>query len=91
MPPEADAHLYLVLTETLEEVDGPKSDGQRVSGAMRVLQALDAHGTHFDLPGWELVRLSGRPPPSRRVDDEVGPHLRSGGLLCLLQRDRLCR
>ncbi len=55
LPPEADAQLHLVLADIFEGIDGLKSDNARVSGAMRVLQALDAYGAHFDHPGWEPV------------------------------------
>jgi hypothetical protein len=55
LPSEADAQLHIVLAEIFEGIDGLKSDKGRVSSAMRVLQALNAYGTHFDHAGWEPI------------------------------------
>lgn len=52
LPPDADAQLHVVLAGILEGIDGLKSDGARVPGAVKVLRALVAYGSYFDHPGW---------------------------------------
>ena len=53
LPEDADAQLHLVLAEIIEGAGQMKGDGDRRQGAVRIVQALDAYGAHFDHPGWK--------------------------------------
>ncbi len=56
LPPAADEQLHLVLAEVMNGAEAMKAGPDRRSGAVRVVQALDAYGKHFDHPGWTGVR-----------------------------------
>ncbi|MFO1152729.1 MAG: hypothetical protein U1E42_03540 [Rhodospirillales bacterium] len=49
---EADAQLHVLLVEIVEGADAMRSGPDRVGGAMRVIQAIEAYGRHFDHPDW---------------------------------------
>lgn len=52
LSPEADAQLHLVLGQVVEGSDLMKAGPDRMSGAVKIVQALDAYGRHFDHSGW---------------------------------------
>lgn len=52
LPPEADAQLHLVLAQMMDGADAMKSGPDRTTGAVKIVQALDAYGRHFDHPAW---------------------------------------
>ncbi len=52
LPEAADAQLHLVLAEVMGGVDAMKAGPDRTAGAVKIVQALDAYGRHFDHPGW---------------------------------------
>lgn len=52
LPEEADAQLHVVLAEIVEGTDAMRSESDRLGGAMRVIQATEAYGRHFDHPDW---------------------------------------
>jgi hypothetical protein len=52
LPEEADAQLHAVLVEIVEGADAMRSGPDRVGGAMRVIQAIEAYGRYFDHPDW---------------------------------------
>lgn len=52
LTPETDAQLHLVLGEVMTGADTMKSGPDRMAGAVKVVQALDAYGRHFAHPGW---------------------------------------
>ena len=56
LPEEADAQLHVVLAEIVEGADAMRSGSDRLGGAMRVIQALEAYGQHFDHPDWGKSR-----------------------------------
>lgn len=56
LPEEADAELHVVLVEVVEGVDAMKSGSDRLGGSMRVIQAIEAYGRHFDHPAWAESR-----------------------------------
>ena len=49
---EADAQLHIVLVEIVEGADAMRSGLDRLDGAMRVIQAVEAYGRYFDHPDW---------------------------------------
>lgn len=56
LAPEADAMLHLVIAELLAGADAMEGKATGVTpraGAIRVTQALDDYGRHFDHPGWQ--------------------------------------
>lgn len=52
LPEEADAQLHLVLMAIVEGTEAMRSGSDRLGGAMRVIQAIEAYGRHFDHPNW---------------------------------------
>ena len=51
LPEDADAQLHVVLAEILEGIEWMRG-AERQAGAVKVVQALDAYGKHFDHAGW---------------------------------------
>ena len=52
LPEEADAQLHVVLMEIVDGTEAMRSGFDRPDGAMRVIQAIEAYGRHFDHPDW---------------------------------------
>jgi hypothetical protein len=52
LPEEADAQLHIVLVDIVEGADAIRSGPDRLAGAMRIIQAIEAYGLHFDHPDW---------------------------------------
>lgn len=52
LPEEADAQLHVVLVQVVEGAEAMRSVPDRVGGAMRVIQAIEAYGRYFDHPDW---------------------------------------
>ncbi|MEO5333827.1 MAG: hypothetical protein H7839_17580 [Magnetococcus sp. YQC-5] len=53
LSPEADAQLHGVLAEVVAGTDAMESETSQLSGAVKIIQALNAYGRHFDHPGWK--------------------------------------
>ncbi len=53
LPDAADAQLHIVLAQLLEGVEGMKGGEHRQDGAVKVVDALDAYGKHFDHADWK--------------------------------------
>jgi hypothetical protein len=56
LPPEADAHLHLVIADVVAGADalkGAKDGKAGRAGLIKVDGALKAYGKHFDHPGWK--------------------------------------
>jgi hypothetical protein len=56
LAPEADAVLHVVIAELLagaDAMEGKPRGANPQSGAIKVIQALDDYGSHFDHPGWQ--------------------------------------
>lgn len=56
LPEEADAQLHVVVVEIIEGNEAMRSGADRLGGAMRIIQALEAYGRYFDHPGWGSAR-----------------------------------
>ena len=52
LPEEADAQLHIVLVDIVEGTEAMRSGPDRLGGAMRIIQAIEAYGLHFDHPDW---------------------------------------
>jgi hypothetical protein len=52
LPEEADAQLHVVLMEIADGTEAMRSGSNSLGGAMRVIQAIEAYGQHFDDPDW---------------------------------------
>lgn len=60
LDPKADAQLHLVIGDIMTGAaiaEGKQPDQQRASGVVKVAQALNAYGKHFDHGGWQAIRL----------------------------------
>lgn len=58
LEPRADAMLHLVIADLLAGAEAmeARDDHARHQGAVRVLQALQAYGKHFQHPGWRAAK-----------------------------------
>jgi hypothetical protein len=56
LPEEADAQLHVVLMQIVDGTEAMMSGSDRLGGGMRVIQAIEAYGRHFDHPDWGKSR-----------------------------------
>lgn len=56
LPEEADHQLHVVLEQILDGIAGMKADTGRAKGAVRIVQALELYGAHFDHAGWQPLK-----------------------------------
>ncbi len=56
LAPEVDAQFHLVLAELYAGTAAMKQDGNRMSGVVKVIGALETYGEYFDHPGWKPVQ-----------------------------------
>jgi len=52
LSPEVDEQLHVVLEQVIEGIDGMQAGAHPRSGAVKIVQALNAYGKHFEHPGW---------------------------------------
>lgn len=55
-PEAADHQLHVVLEQILDGIAIMKADKGRDQGAVKIVQALDQYGTHFDHAGWKPLK-----------------------------------
>ncbi len=55
LPADADAQLHLVLAQITAGTDRMKKDGDRMQGAVKVIQGLESYGKFFDHPDWKPI------------------------------------
>lgn len=53
LSPEVDEQLHMVLGQVLEGVAAMEGGDDQRAGAVRIMQALNAYGEHFEHPGWQ--------------------------------------
>ena len=53
LPEEADHQLHIVLEQILDGIAAMKADKGRAAGAIKIVQALELYGTHFNHTGWK--------------------------------------
>lgn len=56
LPEAADHQLHVVLEQILDGIAIMKADKGRDQGAVKIVQALDQYGTHFDHAGWKPLK-----------------------------------
>jgi hypothetical protein len=60
LDPKADAQLHLIVADIMEGVEaaqGKQGEKQRAGGVVKVAQAANAYGKHFDHTGWQAIKL----------------------------------
>tara|TARA_R110002050_G_scaffold260658_2_gene400291 strand:- start:11113 stop:11586 length:474 start_codon:yes stop_codon:yes gene_type:complete len=53
LEPEVDEQLHSVLGQVIEGAFDMEEGSDRRAGAVRIVQALNAYGEHFEHPGWQ--------------------------------------
>lgn len=54
LEPEVDAQFHVVLSQVMDGISALDA-GQVETGAVTIVQALNAYGDHFDHPGWQNI------------------------------------
>lgn len=61
LDPKADAQLHLIVADIMEGVEaaqGKQGEKKRAAGVVKVAQAANAYGKHFDHTGWQAIKLA---------------------------------
>ena len=53
LPEEADIQLHLALAQVMDGINAMKEEVGQEQGAIIIVQALNAYGSHFDHPEWK--------------------------------------
>lgn len=56
LPEEADHQLHIVLEQILDGIAVMRADKGRAEGAVKIVQALELYGTHFNHTGWKPLK-----------------------------------
>jgi hypothetical protein len=56
LPEEADHQLHVVLEQILDGIAVMKADKGRADGAVKIVQALELYGSHFNHAGWKPLK-----------------------------------
>ncbi|MEI2804614.1 hypothetical protein [Albidovulum sp.] len=54
LAPEVDEQFHIILGEVMTGVSALQ-EGEVESGAVTIVQALNAYGEHFEHPGWQMI------------------------------------
>jgi len=60
LDPKADAQLHLIVADIMNGVEaaqGKQGEKKRAAGVVKVAQAANAYGKHFDHTGWQAIKL----------------------------------
>ena len=60
LDPKADAQLHIVIGDIMSGVEaaqGKPTDAERASGVVKIAQAINTYGKHFDHAGWQAINL----------------------------------
>lgn len=60
LDPKADAQLHIVIGDIMSGVEaaqGKPNDMKRASGVVKIAQAVNTYGKHFDHAGWQAINL----------------------------------
>lgn len=60
LDPKADEQLHIVIADIMsgtEMAEGKQGEQARASGVVKIAQALNAYGKHFEHAGWKAVAL----------------------------------
>ena len=55
LAPEVDEQFHLVLGQVLEGISELESGDAPRDGAVKIVEALNAYGEHFEHPGWQMI------------------------------------
>lgn len=55
LAPEVDEQFHVVLAEVMDGISELEGEAEPHRGAVRIAQALNAYGAHFDHPGWQSL------------------------------------
>mgnify|MGYP000267597559 CR=1 FL=1 len=53
LKPEVDAQFHIVLAEVMDGISELEGETEPHRGAIKIAQALNAYGTHFEHPNWQ--------------------------------------
>jgi len=54
LEPEVDEQFHIVLGEVMTGISALEA-GEVETGAVTIVQALNAYGEHFEHPGWQMI------------------------------------
>lgn len=60
LDPKADEQLHLIVADLMqgaEVAQGKEGEKSRAAGVVKVAQAANAYGKHFDHAGWKAVKI----------------------------------
>lgn len=60
LDPQADAQLHIIVADLMvgvEAAQGMHGEKKRASGVVKVAQAANAYGKHFDHAGWKAIQM----------------------------------
>ncbi len=60
LDPKADEQLHIIVADIMsgvEAAEGKEGEKQRASGVVKVAQAANAYGKHFDHAGWKAIKV----------------------------------
>lgn len=60
LEPKADAQLHLIVADIMNGVEaaqGKHGEKKRAMGVVKVAQASNAYGKHFDHTGWQAIKM----------------------------------
>ena len=60
LDPQADAQLHIIVADLMNGVEaaqGKHGEKKRASGVVKVAQAANAYGKHFDHAGWKAIQM----------------------------------
>jgi len=60
LDPQADAQLHIIVADLMagvEAAQGKHGEKKRASGVVKVAQAANAYGKHFDHAGWKAIQM----------------------------------
>ena len=60
LEPAADEQLHIIVAELMngaEAAEGKEGEKNRASGVVKVAQAANAYGKHFDHNGWKAIKV----------------------------------
>ena len=60
LDPKADEQLHIIVGDIVNGIDTVEGKGQnkkRALGVVKIAQALNSYGTHFDHAGWQSIKL----------------------------------
>ena len=60
LEPAADEQLHIIVADLMsgaEAAEGKEGDKKRASGVVKVAEAANAYGKHFDHTGWKAIKV----------------------------------